>query len=153
MNLETKTKTSAEVNIQQAVPFFHASDIEKSVRYYVDGLGFQMTKHWIDDGKLRWCWLQHGGAAIMLQQFRKEGQDPWMPAEKVGAGVTISFQCKDALAIYREVTSRGIVASEPFVGNKMWVTSVSDPDGYRLEFESFTDSEIPEETKLSDWKG
>jgi lactoylglutathione lyase len=76
-----------------------------------------------------------------------------MPAEKVGVGVTISFQCKDALAIYREITSHGIAASEPFVGNKMWVTSVSDPDGYRLEFESFTNSEIPEETKLSDWKG
>jgi len=30
----------------------------------------------------------------------------------------------------------------------MWVTSVSDPDGYRIEFESYTD--VPEETVLSD---
>jgi hypothetical protein len=21
-------------------------------------LGFEMTKKWIDEGKLRWCWLQ-----------------------------------------------------------------------------------------------
>jgi lactoylglutathione lyase len=33
----------------------------------------------------------------------------------------------------------------------MWVVSLSDPDGYRLEFESPTD--VPEETKLSEWKG
>lgn len=72
MSLEAKAETSTEANVQQAVPFFHVSDIERSVRYYVDGLGFQMTKHWIDNGRLRWCWLQHGVAAIMLQQFRKE---------------------------------------------------------------------------------
>jgi lactoylglutathione lyase len=30
----------------------------------------------------------------------------------------------------------------------MWVTSVSDPDGYRIEFESYTD--VPEETVLSE---
>jgi hypothetical protein len=29
----------------------------------------------------------------------------------------------------------------------MWVTSLSDPDGYRLDFESDTD--VPEETEYS----
>ena len=32
----------------------------------------------------------------------------------------------------------------PFVGNGLWVTSVTDPDGYHLYFESPT--EVPEET-------
>lgn len=44
--------------------------------------------------------------------------------------------------------SRGIEASEPQVGNNMWVTGLTDPDGYRLFFESATD--VPEETKLSE---
>ncbi|MDP9362291.1 MAG: VOC family protein [Acidobacteriota bacterium] len=135
-------------NITQAVPFFAVSSIEASVRYYVDGLGFEMTKKWIDEGKLRWCWLQVGGAALMLQEFRKEGHDSWVPEGKVGVGVTICFNCNDALTIYREVTSRGIQASRPFVGNGMWVTSLSDPDGYRIEFESFTD--VPEDTVFSE---
>jgi hypothetical protein len=40
-------------------------------------------------------------------------------------------------------------ASEPQVGNSMWVTCLSDPDdGYRLEFESLTDT--AEETKFSE---
>ena len=38
----------------------------------------------------------------------------------------------------------GIGASRPFVGNNLWVTSLTDPDGYRLDFESPTD--VPEET-------
>ncbi|MCE7981320.1 MAG: VOC family protein [Caldilinea sp. CFX5] len=134
-------------NVQQAVPFFAVSNMANAIRYYIDGLGFTMTQQWIDQGKLRWCWLQLGGAALMLQEYQSEGQGAWRPSGKVGEGVTIYFICADALAIYREVTARGIQATEPFVGNGMWVTSLVDPDGYRLDFESAT--AVPEGTRLS----
>ena len=143
-----KSETKTEANVEEAVPFFRVSNIEASLRYYVDGLGFEMTKKWIDEVKLRWCWLQLGGAALMLQEFRKKGNNSWVPSGKVGEGVSICFQCKDALAIYRESISRGIQASRPFVGNRMWVTSLTDPDGYKIEFESPTDA--PEETEFSE---
>ena len=133
------------MNVKQAVPFFRVSNMEASLRYYVDGIGFKMTNRWIDEGKLRWCWLQLEGAALMLQEFRKEGHNSWVAKGKVGEGVSICFQCEDALAIYRDVTSRGIQASRPFVGNGMWVTALSDPDGYKIEFESRTD--VPEDTQ------
>lgn len=137
-----------ETNVKQAVPFFRVKDIEASVHYYVDGLGFKMTRQWVDAGKLRWCWLEHGTAAVMLQEFWRDGPHANLPTEKVGVGVSICFICEDALAIYREVTARGIQASRPMVGNAMWVTSLSDPDGYRIEFESYTDA--PEETEYSE---
>lgn len=140
-----------EPNVRQAVPFFAVSSIEASIRYYVDGLGFELTKRWIDEGVLRWCWLQHGGAALMLQEFRGEGPDSRVPRGRVGEGVSICFVCRDALAIYHAVTARGIEASRPLVGNGMWVTSLRDPDGYRLEFESPTD--VPEETLYSEGDG
>jgi len=139
---------TGNANVKQAVPFFRVSNIERSLRYYVYGLGFEMTRKWIVEGKVRWCWLQHGGAALMLQEFPKEGHDSWSPKGNVGEGVTICFQCDDALAIYREVTANGIKASRPFVGNGMWVTSLSDPDGYKIEFESLTD--VPEDTQYSE---
>lgn len=143
MSAEART----ESNVKQAVPFFGVSNIEESVRYYVKGLGFEMTKKWIDEGKLRWCWLELGGAALMLQEFPGEGHDSWLPEGKLGEGVSICFICEDALTIYREFTERGVQASRPFVGNGMWVTSLSDPDGYKLHFESYTD--VPEDTIFS----
>ncbi|HYV06176.1 MAG TPA: VOC family protein [Blastocatellia bacterium] len=136
MELEAKTKP----NVKQAVPFFLVTDISQSVRYYVEGLGFEMTRKWIDEGKLQWCLLELGDAAVMLQEFWKQGQQSNVPAGKLGEGVTICFICEDALAIYREVVSRGIEASRPFVGNGLWVTSLTDPDGYRIDFESPTDT-------------
>ena len=133
-------------NVKQAVPFFAVSNMEASVRYYVDGLGFRMTKKWVVEGKLRWCWLELGDASLMLQEFPEEGNDGRTPQGKAGAGVTICFVCEDALALYATFRINGIEASNPFVGNGMWVTSLSDPDGFRIDFESYTD--VPEGTEL-----
>ncbi|HEY2393337.1 MAG TPA: VOC family protein [Candidatus Angelobacter sp.] len=140
------------VNVQQAVPFFMVTNMETSLRFYVDGLGFVMTKKWTPDapGKVRWCWLEIGNAALMLQEYKKDSQHPnsGRLEGKLGQGVSVCFQCVDALALYREFKSRGIEPKLPFVGNAMWVTIIEDPDGYKLDFESPTD--VVEETVYSE---
>ena len=103
--------TVTSVNVKQAVPFFGVTNMESSLRFYVDGLGFKMKNSWIPDraedhpdGRIHWCWLELGDAAIMLQEFLPEGR----PKETLGTGVNVCFQCEDALALYREFKSRGI---------------------------------------------
>jgi catechol 2,3-dioxygenase-like lactoylglutathione lyase family enzyme len=125
------------MNLKQAVPFFNVTNIEASVRFYVEGLGFTMTKQWTPEGKLRWCWIEREGVAVMLQEYLPAH----LPTENLGVGVSVCFICEEALALYWEFKTRGIDALRPFVGNGMWVTTVIDPDGYRLEFESYTDAE------------
>jgi uncharacterized glyoxalase superfamily protein PhnB len=140
------------VNVKQAVPFLGVTDMGASLRFYVDGLGFTMKRHWIPDGdehdpvegKIRWCWLERGNAAIMLQEFAPHSR----PQGALGTGVSVCFQCEDALALYREFKERGIrTRQRPFVGNHMWVVALTDPNGYRIDFESAT--EAPEE---SEWE-
>ena len=58
--------------------------------------------------------------------------------------LTNDYDTRPGAKLLRE---QGIAATEPQVGNAMWVTELWDPDGYRLLFESATD--VPEETKLS----
>ena len=48
-------------NVKPAVPFFIVSSVKISIACYVDG--FKQTDGWIRQGKLRWCWLERGGAA------------------------------------------------------------------------------------------
>ena len=144
--------TVTRVNVKQAVPFFGVTNMESSLRFYVDGLGFKMKNYWIPDraeddpdGRIRWCWLELGDAAIMLQEFRAGGG----PKETLGTGVNVCFQCEDALALYREFKSRGIQTwKRPSVGNRLWVVPLTDPDGYRIEFSSPTDA--PEESELEE---
>ena len=143
-----ETQASDNSNIRQAVPFFNVKDIEASLRFYVEGLAFTITRQWKPDGRIRWCWLERDGVAVMLQQYWKDGKPGGWPAEDLGQGVSICFMCADAIAVYHESTALGLNPSRPFVGNNLWVTSFTDPDGYRLDFESPTD--VPEETVYSD---
>lgn len=143
---------STAANVKQAVPFFGITNMEASLKFYMDGLGFTMKYRWIPDraednadGRIRWCWLELGEAALMLQEFLPQHR----PSETLGTGASVCFVCEDALALYREFKSRGVeVRKRPFVGNHFWVVPLTDPDGYRIEFESPTD--VAEESVLQE---
>ncbi len=157
------TSTTTAINVKQAVPFFGVADMEASLRFYIDGLGFKLKYQWIPgpdegnpEGKIKWCWLEIGEAALMLQEFRKEGEHNIFLEGKItaipahlGAGVSINFQCQDSLALYLEFKSRGVnIPKRPSVGNGLWCVNVVDPDGYKLWFNSPTDA--PEESVLTE---
>jgi lactoylglutathione lyase len=135
-------------NVKQIVPFFGIDSMTKSLAFYVDGLGFKMTNNWTPLGTIEWCWLEWEGTAIMLQEYRKDGDYSHRPEGNLGAGMSIVFICEDAISLYKEFKSRGLKPSKPFVGNRMWVTTLHDPDGYVLHFESKTDAE-----EESVWEG
>jgi lactoylglutathione lyase len=138
-----KRPSRAAHNVEEVVPFLWVRSMKRSLRYYVDGLGFRVAKRWTVDRAIRWCRLELGGAALMLQELAKGGRR----TGKLGQGMSLCFNCKDALALYEGFKSRRLSASEPEVGNAMWYTTLSDPDGYRIQFESATD--VAEDTKLS----
>jgi hypothetical protein len=91
--------------------------MSRSLRYYTEGLGFTLKHTWTPDSpeKIRWCWLELGAAALMLQERLKSR----IPAEKLGQGVSRCFMCEDAIALYHEFKARGIEAAVPFVGNSI----------------------------------
>lgn len=93
-------------NVGRAVPFFRVTVMACSLAFYVDGLGFQITRRWDVDGELRWCWLDWGGASLMLQTLGDDAPER-LALSTLGAGVSVSFMSRDALAIYREALERG----------------------------------------------
>lgn len=142
------SEAEARHAVSLAVPFLQVTDIEASLKFYGDGLGFVLTRQWSPEGRIRWCWLELDKVALMLQEYWRDGCPGGAPEGPLSQGLSICIFCEDAIAIYRDLRMRGIPAARPFVGNGLWVTSVTDPDGYRLDFESPTD--LPEETVLED---
>ena len=140
--MESDSKSNS--NVKQSVPFFMITNMDRSLNFYVNGLGFQLKIKWEPRGLIEWCWLQLDDAALMLQEYRNN-----TPIEKLGVGVSLIFMCTDALKVYHEIRSNGLFPDEPFVGNNLWVVGIKDPDGYNICFESPTD--VPEETMYSDW--
>jgi lactoylglutathione lyase len=85
-------------NVKQAVPFLGVTNIDSSLRFYVDGLGFTLKQKWTPEGRIRWCWLELGAAALMLQEYWKDGKHGGRPVGPLGQGVSICFMCADDLS-------------------------------------------------------
>ena len=130
--------TEPDVNVFEAVPFLHVTDMEASLNFYTTGLGGEVINEWRPEGTIRWCMLRLGGTRLMLQEYLKSGTGGTRPVGVLGQGIRICLFCKDATRIYQDLIGRSVAAARPFVGNSFWVTSVIDPDGYLLEFESPT---------------
>jgi lactoylglutathione lyase len=136
-------------NVTAVVPLLMVTSMERSLAFYVDGLRFTIENRWVPDGRLRWCWMSLGGAALMLQEAVDSSRERLAAAGVLGNGVSLNFSCNDALAICRDAVTRGFhTVREPQVGNFSWEVVFADPDGYRIHFSSPTD--LPEETLLSD---
>jgi lactoylglutathione lyase len=136
------------VGVQRLVPLLMVQDMDRSLRFYAQGLQFDVKNTWTPEGRIRWCWLELGGAALMLQEWVANDPRRTNPREHVGAGVGFNYQCQDAIAFYKIAKARGLSVETPFVGNSMWVTSLIDPDGYRLHFASPTNA--PEESQYQE---
>ena len=121
--------------VRGLTPLLFVEDIARSLAFYRDLLGFEMTQDWSPEGNLAWCSLKRGGAALMLQQACEEDG----PADGRGRGVGFFFLCDDANELHVELHARGLSLDPPklaFYGmNQLFLR---DPDGYELCFQNST---------------
>jgi lactoylglutathione lyase len=142
------TSSDPSPNITSSVALLMVTSMEKSLAFYVEGLGFTIKNRWIPDGQLRWVWMELGTAPLMLQEATRNTPAKLAAAGKLGNGSALYFQCRDAISVYRQAKERGIAGREPQVGNFNWEVFFHDPDGYSINFCSPTD--LAEETLLSE---
>lgn len=124
--------------VLEVVPFLHPSSMAASLAFYRDILGFTIALCWPSKDDIRWCRLELGQAAIMLQEQSPSPAWALRDGGRLGDGLSLTFICSNALAMYNKAVAAGLTVEEPFVGNHMWVVTLTDPDGCRVEFESNT---------------
>ena len=112
-------------------PTFTVNDIERSVRFYTDILGFIVIEQMTDGAVLQGVILKAGVCTLNLSQ------DDWAKGRDRKKGEGMRIWCKtaqdiDAMA-RRITTAGGQLADEP--KNQPWgvrTLSVKDPDGFLL---------------------
>jgi lactoylglutathione lyase len=112
-------------------PSFTVNDLERSLRFYTDVLGFIVGERWTDGGALRGVRLKAGACELGLSQ------DDWAKGRDRKKGDAVRIWCKtvqdiDALAA-RIRTGGGRLTEEPT--DQPWgrrSLSVDDPDGFHL---------------------
>jgi catechol 2,3-dioxygenase-like lactoylglutathione lyase family enzyme len=112
-------------------PTFTVDDLERSLRFYTEVLGFVVSDRWTEGGRLKGVLLKAGPSSLGLSQ------DDWAKGRGRKKGVGLSIWCQttqdiDALA-ERIKASRGRLTEEPNdepgLGRSL---AVDDPDGFRL---------------------
>lgn len=120
--------------IQELVPLLFVDDVTRSVAFYRDLLGFELTQKWEPEGTLSWCRLERERAALMLQRACPDEDGT---AEERCRGVGFFFLCEDAQDMYDELVAKGLDLEPPQVAfygmNQLFL---KDPDGYDLCFQN-----------------
>ena len=127
-----------------ARPVLHVTDVEASLRFYVNRLGF--TSPWCFDGDGRPCVAQvdRQGCALILadaQYFRENRSGAFGP-EKIGKGLmfislNVEPETPEAAtaaldALRAELEAKGVSVKDGSWGYRLLV--VADPDGNQLFF-------------------
>jgi catechol 2,3-dioxygenase-like lactoylglutathione lyase family enzyme len=112
-------------------PVLHVKDVEASIRFYVDRLGFTNAWRFDEDGKAYVAQVDGLGCALILAQT-------W--PEKVGKGlmfISLNAENKEAQiagldALRAELQARGVAVKDGSWGYRLLV--VDDLDGNQLFF-------------------
>lgn len=127
------TITGGAAGVRAVWPLLFVQDLEPSIRFFRDRLGFTVVGQADDDGTVYWCRLERGAASIMLQQADAEDG----PAEGRGRGVGLFFVCDDVDDLYGEFIRRGLALAPPALADYgMKQVFVPEPNGYHVCFES-----------------
>ncbi len=116
-----------------ARPVLHVADVEASLRFYVDRLGFTCPWRYDEDGKASVAQVDRQGCALILANH-------W--PEKIGKGLMfISLNVEPATreaataaldALRAELEAKGVAVKDGSWGYRLLV--IDDPDGNQLFF-------------------
>ncbi len=116
-----------------ARPVLHVKDVDASLRFYVDRLGFTSPWRYEENGRAHVAQVDRQGCTLILA-------DTW--PEKIGKGlIFISLNVEPATreapiaaldALRAELESTGVAVKEDLWGYRVLV--VDDPDGNQLFF-------------------
>ena len=127
------------------VPELSVSDLEQSLRFYRDILGFEIDFQRPED---RFAYLSFHGSELMIEEDRERvGESALWIVEPLdyprGRGLNLSIDCPDARGLVARLCSAGIPLRKPL--GEGWYRDneilhgelnflVQDPDGYLLRF-------------------
>ena len=119
------------LRLRSAAPSFTVNDVEKSLAWYRDVLGFVVKDRWEHEGKLAGVEMAAGGVIFML------GQDDWKKGRDRAKGEGVRIYCstvQDVDQLANRIKARGgTLTQEP--RDEPWGTrdfALADPDGYKI---------------------
>jgi glyoxylase I family protein len=122
--------------LEGCTPLLQVFDMPRSVAFYRDVLGFEITMSSQPGEDFGWGLLRRGAIEVMLNTAYDTGERPAAPdPARVTAhdDTALFFACPDLDAAYLHVRAHGIAAASPSLApygrRQLWLR---DPDGYAI---------------------
>jgi len=131
----------AKRNLAAIRPSFIVKDLQTSIAYYRERLGFQLDFQGPDDGPF-WAGVSRDGIGIMLKAVAADvlpcphhTRHEWAPPDAL-------IYSMDPDTLFDEFSRRGasFVKTLSFVEQGLWGFAITDADGYVLVFYQLRDS-------------
>ena len=125
----------ADRNLASIRPSFIVKDLQTSITYYRERLGFQLDFQGPDDGPF-WAGVSRDGIGIMLKAIAPDvlpcpnhTRHEWAPPDA-------HIYSMDPDALFDEFSRRGasFVKKLSFIEEGLWGFAITDADGYVLTF-------------------
>jgi len=131
MSAKSGNGGARSLTLRSASPSFTVNDLDKSVGWYRDVLGFDVEETWKNEGKVVGVSLKAGDVSFMI------GQDDWKKGRdrKKGEGFRMFCTTKKSVDdIAKRIESKGGrldqgPTDEPWGAR---VISLTDPDGFKI---------------------
>jgi catechol 2,3-dioxygenase-like lactoylglutathione lyase family enzyme len=126
---------TTQAQLGYIAPFFIVRDVMKSIAFYTDRLGFEVTFLGPDDGAY-FAMLQRDGVRLMLKAITPEVQPMPNSTRHQWARWDAYIHTPEPDALAEEFASRGVSFREPLGVNSDQLRGfeVVDADGYVLYF-------------------
>jgi uncharacterized glyoxalase superfamily protein PhnB len=122
---------SGSLALSSASPSFTVNDLEKSLGWYRDVLGFEIEETWKDEDKIVGVSLKAGNVSFMI------GQDDWKKGRDRRKGEGFRLYCETKKSVddlARRIESKGGRLDSPPT-DQPWGTrdiTLTDPDGFKI---------------------
>jgi len=121
------------LRLRDITPTFTATDLQRSIAFYRDVLGFVVGEEWRENGELQGCEMRAGSVTFFITQ------DDFAKGRDRQKGIGSRLRCTTAQDLDRfaaEVQARGgALDQEPKDmpwGERQFM--ITDPDGFKLTF-------------------
>ena len=129
------------MKFSDVTPNLVVSNVERSMAFYRDVLGFSVTATVPDAGPFVFAWMQRDGVSVFLNSRESVAEHPGLAARPIGGSATlfITIDADDAAGgvdgLFASVSRRATVMmplKDQFYGMREF--GIEDPDGYVIFF-------------------
>lgn len=119
------------MQLKHYAPMLATGDMNESIAFYRDLLGFSLGDTFESSGLISWCEMTLGSSTLMFTQHETKTDHPG--AREMFGQTTLAFYVDNVEELYESLANRGVELSEmriTFYGMKEF--DLQDPTGYTL---------------------